>query len=403
MFGRLVWQLSVRNILRHKRRNGMLLAAIVVAVAGVTGINTLLRGMQIQMLDSAVENLTGHVKLHAPGYLDDPSIENGFQLEPEFVPEIPKAKMVGWAQRIRIPAVVMSERETRGVQLVGVDPTHENISFLGEVSISGDPLVDTDDGRILLGAELARQLETQIGRRVVVITQGEDGKNREKGYRLVGTYDADGTGLEKTFAFTGLANLQGLLDSEKVTEVSVRLREDGDRSVIKSSLAELFNDLSAFDWQDLNPQAASMYLMADTALYIWFLLMMGALAFGLVNTLATSVMERIRELGMLRALGMQKRLVVSQVVLESSLIMTLGVVLGLGLGYLVYLSMGDGIDLTNFSEGMEMAGMASRLTPVFWMRDFVEVALMSIGLGVLASIYPARQAVKVQPLEALRS
>ena len=78
---KLIWQLSMRNIMRHKRRNAMLFAAIAVAVAGVSGINTLIRGMQYGMLDAAVENLTGHIKIHAPEYRDDPNINKGFPLE----------------------------------------------------------------------------------------------------------------------------------------------------------------------------------------------------------------------------------------------------------------------------------------------------------------------------------
>ena len=292
MFNKLVWQLSFRNILRHKRRNLMLLAAITVAVAGVSAINTLFRGFQQDMLESAVENLTGHIKMHAPGYRDDPSIQHGFEIAADFEPDIAAEDLLGWAPRIRIPAVIMSERETRGVQIVGIDPQAEDISFLNHVPIEGERLTDADDGRVLIGKELAIQLETKIGRRIVVITQGVDGKNREKGYRVVGTYDAEGTGLEKIFAFTGLHSLQDLLDSDSVTEVSIRLVDEPKRIGVKQALMNFFVDLNVMDWQELEPQAAAMYLFADGAIYIWFVLMMSALTFGLVNTLVTSVMER---------------------------------------------------------------------------------------------------------------
>ncbi|NKB98413.1 MAG: FtsX-like permease family protein [Pseudomonadales bacterium] len=399
---KLLWQLSVRNILRHKRRNAMLFAAIAVAVAGVSGVNTLIRGMQFDMLDSAVKNLTGHIKIHAPDYRDDPNINKGFPLEQDFAPPVDPAEVMGWAARIRIPAVIMSERETRGVQIVGVDPSSEHISFLGEVPIEGQNLTDSADGRILIGKELAVQLETKIGRRIVIITQGIDGKNREKGYRIVGTYDAEGTGLEKIYVFTGLSSLQDLLDSTDVTEVSIRLNSEPTMLSIKDMLIGAFNDLAVLDWQELEPQAAAMFIFADGAIYIWFVLMMSALTFGLVNTLITSVMERVRELGMVRALGMSKSMVLVQVVVESTIIMAIGVAFGLLGGYLIYLSIADGIDLTSFADGMEMAGMSSIMTPVLQWSDFFLVAYMSLILGVVASIYPAWRAVKVKPLDAMR-
>lgn len=399
---KLIWQLSLRNIQRHKRRNVLLFVAIAVAVTGVTSMNTLIRGMQVDMLESAVENLTGHIKIHAPDYRDDPSIDKGFSIEEGFVPPVSPQEMMGWAPRIRIPAVIMSERETRGVQIVGVDPAAEAISFLKDVPVDGEQLANPEDGRILIGKELARQLETQIGRRIVIITQGVDGKNREKGYRIVGTYDADGTSLEKIYAFTGLKSLQDLLDTEDVTEVSIRLHEEPRVLSVKDVLVGSFTGLSVLDWKELEPQAAAMYLFADSAVLIWFLLLMSALTFGLVNTLITSVMERVREIGMVRALGMSKTMVVMQVVVESTLIMAIGVVFGMIAGFLIYLSISDGIDLTAFAEGVEMAGVGSVWKPVFAWGDVVLVASLSLVLGIFASLYPAWRAVQVKPLDAMR-
>ena len=400
---KLILQLSLRNIVRYKRRNAMLFTAIAGAVACVAGMNTIIRGFQYDMMDATVENLNGHYKVHAPGYLDNPSIKHSFSLAADYTPDVPEQTLMGWAPRVRVPGVIMSERETRGVQLVGVDPISESISFISEVAIEGERLEGPDDKRVLLGRELAKQLETKVGRRIVVITQGADGKNRERGYRIAGLFDADGTALEKAYAFTGINVLQKLLGSETVTEISVRLVDEPQATGLKQAFTRYFTDLKVFDWQELNPQAAAMFLVLDGAIYMWFLLMMSALTFGLVNTLIASVMERVRELGMLRALGMPKSTVVLQVVVESTIIMAIGVAIGLLLGYLIYWSLADGINLSSFAAGAEMVGLSSVLIPRLLVGDFIEVAVMSLGLGVLASLYPAWRAVKIKPLDAIRN
>lgn len=399
---KLLFQLSMRNVLRHRRRNFMLLIAIVFAVGGVTVSNTLLRGMQMGVMDSAIENLTGHVKVHAQGYRDDPSIQRSFAVLTDEVHALDAGEVAGWAPRIRVPAVIMSERERRGVELVGIDPAAEHISFLHDAKIDGEMLKGSDDARVIVGVELLEQLETSIGRRLVIITQGADGLNRERGYRIAGTYDADGTSLEKVFVFTGLAKLQSLLDAERVTELSVRLTDEAHREAFKLKMAALYDDQEVRDWQELSPQAAAMYLYSDSIMIIWFFLFMSALLFGLMNTLIASVMERIRELGMLRALGMPKRYVVIQVVLESAVLMGIGVVVGLGLGYLGFLALGDGIDLSAFADGVEMAGFSSVLSPVLELRDMVQVAYLSLIFGFIASLYPAWRATRIKPLDALR-
>ncbi|MGI9325971.1 MAG: ABC transporter permease [Pseudomonadales bacterium] len=399
-------QLSIRNLLRHRRRNGLLLAVIVIAVAGVVLTNALIRGFQHDMADSAVANLTGHLSIVAPGYFDDPNIAHSFELTQELQQSLDQLSarsglVMGWTARVRVPAVIMSERETRGITLVGVAQEEESISFLGEVSTAGAALGGADERGILIGAALAEQLETAIGRRLVLMSQGYDGSNQEAGYRIVGTFDAEGSGLEKQFAFTGRETLQKMLGTANVTEASVRMRREPDDGRILSELAANNPNLAVHSWQELQPQAAVMFEFADLIILIWFLIMMGALSFGLINTLVTAVMERIRELGLLRALGMQAGSVVQQVVIESMLLMLAGLVLGIGFGALLVYWLGDGIDLSRWAQGMEMAGMRSVLRPVLETKDLLLVAVLSLVLGLLASLYPARKAVNIEPLEAL--
>ena len=398
---KLLLQLSFRNLFRHKRRNAMLLLAIAVAVGGVNATNTLLRGFQMDMLNTAVASLTGHVKVHAQGYRDDPSISRGFTINDDYAPDVPAEALLGWAPRVRLPAVIMSERETRGVQIVGVDPAAEGISFLADAGIDGEFLKDEADGRIVIGRELARQLETSVGRRLVIITQGADGRNRERGYRVAGTFDAEGVGLEKIYAFVGIEALQKILQSDAVTEVSIRLTDERFRPAAKASMESSFATMDVLDWQDLEPALAQMFIFADATLLIWFLLMMGALTFGLVNSLVAAVMERVKELGMMRALGMRRRTVILQVVIESVIMMAVGVIAGTLLALGIYFWLADGIDLSVWAEGIEMAGMSTLLVPVLLPADMILVAFMSLVLGFLASLYPAWRVVKLSPLEAL--
>ncbi len=399
----LLIQLSWRNLWRHRRRNAMLLLAIFVAVAGIVFTNAIIRGYQYDMVDDAVMNLTGHVKVLAPGYQSDPSIEKSFELSPDWRPDIPADEIEGWTSRINVPAVILSERETRGVQLLGVYPDKERqISFLSKVEFSGDYLKNPSDNRIVIGKALAEQLETDVGRRLVVITQGADGLNREAGFRIAGLFDAEGTMLEKLFVFTGFTTLQSMLGTDDVTELSLRLTSDDETQRVEADLQKEFKNLQVFDWRELQPQAAAMFEYANGAILIWFLIMMLALAFGLINTLITAVMERVKELGMLRALGMRASSVVVQVVIESELIVMLGLVLGVfaGIGLIGYFE--QGIDLSRWAAGVEMAGIRSVLVPRLMQEDLVLVSGLSILFGILASLYPAWRAVKIKPLDALR-
>jgi len=398
-----IGQLAWRNLWRQRRRNLTMLVALSFAVMGVIFLNAFLRGMTAQMADGAINSMVGHVKVLQPGYRDDPGIARSFVLESEWSPEIPAGQLQGWARRVRVPAVIMSERETRGIEFIGIDPAQESISFVADWTIEGEGLQGPDDRRILVGKSLAEQLETAAGRRLVIVTQGADGRSREAGYRIAGLYQSEHSALEKFHVFTGIEAAQALLVSDTVTEVSVRLTDEKYQPTVLQSLIATFVGLNVFDWQTLQPMAATMMQLSDAMIYILFIIVMSALVFGLVNTVVTAVMERYREIGMLRALGMRAGAVLLQIVTESTLIMIMGVAIGAAAGGGLCWWLSDGVDLAAFSEGMEAFGFSSNtMVPTIVPADLAFVVVASLVMGVVASFFPALRAVRLNPLEAMR-
>ena len=408
----LLLALSWRNLLRNGRRTFMLSLAVAVGVTSLVLMAALLRGWLASTMDEALDGLTGHIRVHDPAWLDDPGADAHFPL-----PESWRARLDGdedvlaWTARVRIPGVIMSERETRGGMIVGINPANERaLSFIGEASVSGRGLEGLDDGGLLLGAALAEELETSLGKRVVLMMQASDGRTVERGYRIVGIYDAQGEALEKTFLFTGRAALNRTLRLQPtdVTEISMRLRPERAQAI--DAIAERYrsadpsitqDELVIRTWRELIPQAAAMVEISDTSIRVWYVILMSALGFGLVNTLLTSVMERVRELGLLQALGMRPSGVLWQVLLESWLILTVGLAFGLAGGLLAIWGLKDGIDLGNWYDGLEMFGVSRVLVPRLFISDVLEIGAVVLGMGLLGSLYPARKAVAIDPLKAL--
>ena len=399
----LLVQLAWRNLWRQWRRNAVLLLTISVAVSGVVVLNALIRGMQSQMTDIAVNNLTGHMKILAPQYLDDPGIHHTFNPPADWRKGLPLTQLMGTAERIRIPAVIKSEREARAVELVGIDPASEGISFLSSVAIAGEMLRDASDRRLLIGKSLAEDMQVQAGRRVVLITQGMGGAAHELGFRIAGIFDATGEGLENGLVFGALYPVQQWLGVDGITEVSVRLRNGEHISQTRTRLADSLPGLEISTWLELQPQVAAMIASVNVSIFILMLVVMAALVFGLVNALVTAVMERTRELGLLRMLGMRNSSVVCQVVVECLVIMAAGVIAGLILGCLLCLWLAGGIDLSAFAGATESFGMGTGLLkPQLLLQDLMMAVAISMVFGALASIIPARRVVKMKPLEALR-
>jgi hypothetical protein len=106
------------------------------------------------------------------------------------------------------------------------------------------------------------------------MTQGADGRNREAGFRVAGLYDAPGTALEKSYAFTGIRPLQKLLGTNDVTEVSIRLRDDRFSAAANRALVKEMDGLEVLNWRQLDPQAAAFYEIADVGITIWYVILL---------------------------------------------------------------------------------------------------------------------------------
>lgn len=398
----LLVQLSLRNLWRQRRRNSILLIAVVIAVAGVLNMTAFTSGMLLEVVEASVNNFVGHIKVQDAEFKNDPILMNGFEFEETMLEGIDTSQVEGSAIRIAVPAVIMSERETRGVQLFGIDPPSEAISLFADLEVQGQRLDNSTDRGLLIGAELAEELRTELGRKLVVMLQDQEGNSQEIGFRVVGVFRAFSATVEKSFVFTGLASLQQRLDTSYVTELSVRLKDVAQTELTASLVRESIPALVVHTWLSIDVFASTMYTYVDAAIYIMTIIIMGSLVFGLTNTFVTAVMERVREFGLLRSVGMQDWQVLLQVLIESTVLMIIGIATGLCLGSLIYLTYADGIDFSAFAAGMEYTGMRPVFKPSMNLDDVFVIVQLSVVLGILASLYPARQAMKLSPLDAIR-
>lgn len=397
----LVLQLALRNIWRQRRRNFLVLVAIVLTIGGVFVMNSLSRGMEQDFLSTSIENLQGHIKMLSPKQLDEPGLKHliandlvgdGFGID----------GVVATTSRLRSPAVVMSERETRGVEIVGIDPISETHSFIQHLELAGEGILNADEPGLLIGQRLAEDLKTSLGRRLVVLLVGPNDEAIETGFRVRGIFKAEIGGYEDAYALTGLRALQKLAGTDAITEVSVYVGDLAQIPDVQAYLATQFPQIDVKSWLELDPFTGEMYTVIGFTIYILIAVFLCTLIFGLINALVTAVLERTREFGMLRAVGMNSRLVVAQVVIECVIIMLSGLVLGIGGGLLVYLWLADGIDLSAFAAGVEAFSMKTRMIPHLVGEDFVIIGLASVLLGLIASYFPARRIIKTSILQSLR-
>ena len=401
ILSRLAW----RNLWRNHRRTLIMLLAITLGTWAMIFMTALMRGMVSQMVSDGISALPGHVHVHHPDYRDDPSIANLINVpDAELTERFSAAGFRQWASRVRVPAVITSEYDSRGVTLIGVDPALEDgMTFVDYDAVEGRFLESPDDKGVVIGRKLASTLNTEVGKRVVLMSQDPENEIADRGFRVVGLFTASVTSFEEQFVFAGKATTQKMLRiGDQVSEIAVLGDDYRDVEAEYEKTVELINDgVEVQRWTDLDRFLGTMLGVMDGFVLVWIVVIFLALSFGLVNTLVMAVFERVREIGLMLALGMRPINILGQIILESLLLLAIGLALGSALAWAAVEPIKDGIDVSIVGEGMDMWGMSSVLVPELLLSDVILANVVVLILGFFASLSPAWRAAQYKPIEAL--
>ena len=400
----LLFRLAYRSVFRNLRRTVLTVLAVAVGIAACNALASFMRGMGDAAVQDAIQNLTGHIQLHASGYLEDPVIEHRIDgVSEDLERGLSGEGIEYWSKRIRVPGVVMSERESAAVTLIGVDPAREqNVSVLPQGVRSGRYLEAADDGGIVVGRRLLETLETRIGKRVVLMTQGADGGNADRGFRVVGVFDAELESTEMSYVFVGLETAQNMLGAERqLSEIVVLAKQRSRVDEVRELLSRVAPELDVKTWKELEPLVVSLVEVQGKVMYLWFFIVLLSVAFGLVNTMCMAIFERTRELALYQALGMNQRDVLLQILFESFLVVVFGALLGNILTAVLLLYFSGGIDLSDFARGTDMFGVSSIVIPKFFYQDGIVSNIMIVLLGIAGTFFPAIQASRHRPVVGL--
>jgi ABC-type antimicrobial peptide transport system permease subunit len=157
-------------------------------------------------------------------------------------------------------------------------------------------------------------------------------------------------------------------------------------------------------WKELSPELGYLTELGNTYLYIFVIIILLALGFGIINTMLMVVLERVREIGMLMSVGMTRWRIFLMIVLETVMLSSTGGLLGIFLGMIAVWRLSiTGIDLSVWSTGLTEMGFNPIVYPEWDAALVLNIALLVVATGVLASLYPAWKALKLKPSEAVRA
>ena len=405
-------KMAWRNIWRNRRRTLITLVGIAFGVLLAVLFTGMADASYSKMIDLAARMGGGHVTLQHDDYLESPSladsVENAAELAQmaEQDPRVVKA-----VPRIGGSTMLAAAANSYGAFFVAIDPRLEDdstLSLLDSVT-EGEMFAANDDHGIVLGAGLAKNLKVKLGRKVVYTLTDKSGDIVSGLARVSGIVKTGAPTIDLGLALLPLPAVQKLVgyESNEAVQVAVFLHDHRDTDAAAADLDDrLQGSTVAVPWSKSQPELAG-YISVDAGMMVVFeVFIMVLLTAGIFNTLFVSVMERMREFGILMAIGFGSARLFGLVMWESLWIALVGLVVAalVTVGPYAYFNL-RGIDFSGvMEEGTEVSGVV--VDPIVYVDIFPIHAAIIIGLVVLATLvsglYPAWRAGTVAPVEAIK-
>lgn len=319
-------------------------------------------------------------------------------------------RIAAWSPFVASKALLMTPQMNRVVVVKGVvDSTVGSVSGLKERIVLGSLSLGNSQGTtgIVLGMGLADRLSATVGTELTLVSPvGVDAMLLQFGQpvmrkcTVVGIFDSFNKDYDTHYAFISLEAAQQLFDyKSELSGIELRLRNVRDADRVKAVLqSKLRSAFTVSTWYDLHRDLYSVMKIERWVAYLILCLIVGVATFNVLGSLTMGVIEKRRDIGILKSLGATRRGIIKVFMFEGILVGTIGTFLGLVLGLGVcYLQ----IKYQLFPLDPTVYIIPAIPVEIRW-SDFLAVSGASMVLSMLASLYPALRAARLQPVEAIR-
>ena len=403
-----LWVIAYRDLGRNRRRSGLTMLAVALGLAVLILMSGYIAGMVDSSISDSILLNSGHVQVRAESYeVEKASLEwqdlldNGDELLASAA-GIEGVKAV--APALWASGFLNTADETIGVRVTGIDPDSSFHDPIRQGIVAGEYLAADDRDGVLIGKHLADDLGIGAGSKISLLVGTSDGETDEDIFTVRGVFATGVLIYDEGTVYMPLPKAQAITNAGERISAVILLTEDAETAYPVAAVLR-GPGRSVVTWEDMNALILLAIEQGMSFYYLIYGIVILVVAVLIANTLLMSVFERTRELGILAALGMKGRQIMTMVLLEAGTLALLGVIGGIVLGSLVvwYFSINGipiGDEMASVAQGF---AMRSELTTKFAPADVFGLSLAMLVIVLLAALYPARFAARLEPVEALHA
>ena len=400
-------KISWRNIWRNKLRSLVVIFSIVFGLLGGIIIIAMSYGLNEERMNNAVDTYLSHIQIHNNLFSEDYNIKhtiNNLDVIEKAINE--DERVVSYSKRIVLNGMLSNSNGSYGIQVKGIDPDEEvKVTNTHEKIIDGEYFRSKRDNTILVGKKLADKLNLKLKSKVVITFQDENYELTSLLFRVEGIFRSGNSRYDEMNVFVQnksiIKNLPGF---NGYHEMPILLSDIELRGEVKKDLIPLSSDNIVEGWDDISKELAYANEMLSAVLYIFMMIILSGLSFGVINTMLMAILERRKEIGMLMSIGMNRYKIFMMISFETIFLSLIALPFGLITSYLIveYYSV-VGIDLSVVEAGLENFGVGTRLYFKVPNEEYFYVSLMVFVISIFSSIFPSIRALKINPVEATKT
>jgi putative ABC transport system permease protein len=418
----LVTRIALRNLRRQLRRSALTASAMVLGIGFLMFVRALEGGAHLMYVETATRMGTGHIAMEHPDYMGSqdlmdriaaPDLEAALRaVEGAARPE----ELVAVFPQVNVGGLAQSASSSIPVRIGGVDPQLEReVSFFADKMVEGRYLEPGDRLEAIVGDGVAERLRLELGSRLVLMAAGAGGELESQLVLVTGIFRTGVPEVDRGVVQLPISTAREWLElGDDATSISVILTSDDRTGQIATAIHQRLRGggvgadrIAVRPWWEAMPDLYAGLRADAVQTYVMLVILLGIVALAVVNSILMAVLNRTREFGVMRALGLSRFSVGAMVMVEGVILTLASGLVGMLLGLTISLGLfRDGVDISwLFGGDLAFAGAIVEpiITPAVLTVDVVAILSIVMAIGILATLYPAWHATRIEPAEAMKA